>query len=624
MSDGIHGQLNVHATHERLPRLREAGWRVTVGEDGANSDVTDLVSGLRYGSRLPGGFADCSFSLHMSLSRAAPFLTHLAPVQVHYGGSLAWEGRVEEPPRGAFGTEALPVMALGRGSEAKAQKFTKLFVTSGYGRWKGAWELIEGQTQPVNAQSYSPGFAPDANANPGFLVGFPNGSPANIDSDDAAWIWVPPAGCDILRVKGSLNAVGASASTNTALYALTALAGYAGATAETILAGRAISAGDTTFDDTLSATGIAYLRIDFDQGSTGTAATDEFFHYHSMQIVGARTAEGDVFDPAQVTTYAVIRSLLSEFCSPAIQSSDENMQLTQSLGTYIAGATLMPSYAWSDLVFDTPTTVEDAINRLNSVVGWEWGVFEDGLFYYGPIHTITTIGRTPLLGSGNVKSWPPWWLACMAQDGHSVRLIQSTSDIVNEVRVSYTDASGVQKIYYASDFTNAQNPLNLPDGSGPRQKRTGTVDIPGQSDLATATAMASAYLAQYSRPQVKGEVTWAGLVAPKVEVGSLSFTQLDAGTSTPEYMPTPLIRPGHWIEVGDAEGLVDVSWQTMRPPTGVLTGYQTTDDRAASSRVLPIRSVEVDCDAGRVTCSVDSSRDVFGVALAQLQQKAAA
>lgn len=615
MPVGIHSQV-VGQDGDR-PRLRELGFRVTVGPD--EVDLTDLVSGLRYASRLPGGFADCTFNLHMPLVDAAPYLIHLAPVHVYFEGSLAWEGRIEEPPRGSVGTEALPVTALGRGAKLKRQKFTKLFVTAGYGGWRNSAELVAGSERvPNNTQFVSPGFPSDANANPGVLVGYPN-TQAMDANDRHAWIWSAPPACEILRVKGSWNAVGASANILGSLFAMTALAGYAGTSAETIVAARTITAGDTTFDDTLAASGCTYLRLDFAQTVSGTAAADLFYHVHSMQIVGARTAEGEVFDPSQVTTYAVIRSLLAAYGGSAVQASDEAMQLVSLLPSFLPGYTNAPSFAWPDLVFDQPTTVEDAITKLNEPVGWEWGVFEDGLFYYGPIQLITTLGRESAAANVLLKNYPPWWLSALAQDGHRVTLSQSLSDIVNEVFVYYTDASGARQYAYASDFGNAQNPLNERDGSGPRDVVTGTVDLPGTSDAASAAQVASAYLAQYSRPQVKGDVVWNGLTAFKVQIGTGSLTQISDGSRVVEAMSTPLIRPGHWIEVGDAVGLVDVSWQTVRQPTGT-----STQDRAAPNQLLPIRSVEVNADAGQVTCSVDSSRDEFSTTIARLQLAAAA
>lgn len=611
MGEGVHGRL-AGTNGPSQPRLRDAGFRVVIGDLDEARDVTDLASGLRYSSRLPGGYADCSFSLHMPLADAVTFLTHLNDLQVFYDGQLAWEGRIEEPPRGSYGSEALPVNALGRGARLKRQKFTKLFVTSGYDRWRGAQELVANQPAASDLQSFV-GYPPDANANPGFVFGYPNGATIQV-ADDVAWIWAAPPGCSILRVAGSINAQGTSGALTSRLYTMSALAGYGGTTLETVVASRALSAGDTTFDVTLSNTGATYLRFEseFTSGAPVTISSPEFWHYHSMKIVGARTVAGAVFDPAQVTTYGVIRALLSEFGGSVVQSSDEMMQIRAILPSFIPGASLTPTFAWPDLIFDQPTTVEEAINRVNAVVGWEWGVFENGLFYYGPIHTITTLGRDSTFGdgsgSGYLAAFPTWWLMGLAADGHRVVLNESITDVVNEVYVYYTDAAGLDGVSYSSDFTNTDNPLNQRDGSGPKETQTGTVSIPGTCDSTTAASIATAYLAQYSRPQVKGEITWNGLEAPKVRVG--------ATTSQGEVMPTPLIRPGHWVQVPDAVGMRDSSRSPVANPrsSGVV---------GVPIDLLPIRSVEVDADTGSVTCTVDSSRDVLGVMLAQLTAAAA-
>ena len=632
MGEVIHGvRISTDETRQSTARLRDAGFRVRVGDGKVQTDVTDRCAGLRYSSRLPGGYADCSFTLDMSLVDSLQFLYALAYVRVDFRGQLAWEGRVEELPRGITGDSGLPVTALGKGAVLRGQRVTAVFVDTGYDRWRASWEVVTGYAQPAHAQWESPAFASNGNGNPGVLIGSPEGTQEANATDDFAILMIPPPGTLIRRVKGSFDSVDALSNlVQQALYGVDALSGVGGSTAETVMAARLLNAGDTTFDTTFT-TPRPYLRIDnLTVGDFAAAGSDDRGLFHSMRYTTELNADGGVMDVDAVTPFTVIRAILANYTGGVLQSSPENMYDGLLLPNFVPGAGLDAMYELSSVAFSSPTTPEDMITEVNKLVGWEWGVFENGLMYYGPMHLITTVPPSGSFGGLGVYGYPAWWVDCRSGDGHDVNLTASLTDTFNAVQVAYKDASGVETLLLVTDYTNGMNPLNNRDGSlPPRETRTGSVTLPDGATAADAAAAGDAFLADSSRAQVKGDVTWNTFLVPKVEVGASGRGNMDTGAFSPEYVLTPLLRTGWWVQVPDALQNDRVARVAQLDRFGADnvneiygSGGTNITYRPVPDDLLPIRSVEVDADAGTVRCSLDSTRDLFDVQLARLQQRA--
>lgn len=604
-------------------RPRMSGFSVVVDDrvSGQAWDLTAAASNLRYSSRLPGGFADCTFTMSSSDRQLRRALRPLHRVRVYFRGSLAWEGRIEEPPMTQQDADGIPVLALGYGADLRNIKFTKLYVERGYGRWRPGSDLH---------QSYPNSTAPSAGA-PTFPPGY-NGVSAAITyaqgqtfatTDDQALVYQAPAGCSILRVKGTWKGIGGTVNISGKLDTFTsALSGFTTAGDQTIVAARLVSAGDTTFDVTLTSPS-TYLRLSADQTSAGyVPGADQSVAITDMRLVGARTVDGAVFDPDQVTTFAVLRSMLAEFGGGAVQSSPERMfssLFAASADWLAAGSAFTSLVVWDSLVFDSPTTVEQAIGKLNEPIGWEWGVFEDGLFYYGPIESITSVADGVLGPEGTgPQAMPVWTVTLRQSDGHRSGLTESLAGVVNEVTVTYTTPGGISKQVFRTDYTNPANPLN--GLNGPLQRR-GEVVSGGTLTDSEAAEVAQAYLAQYARPQVKGDIQLNTVDVPMQVFGPGTKT-VPMSPAPTRVFPGPLLRPGHWVTLPDADDDRLVMGARVVRTTDVtsVSGGYTSGPMSVQARPLPIRQVSVDADRGSVTVTVDSTQDRFGPLLARLAQ----
>lgn len=628
MAESIHGvRISTDETRQSTARLRDAGFRVRVGDGKVQTDVTDRCANLRYSSRLPGGYADCSFTLDMALRDTLQFLYTLAYVRVDFRGQLAWEGRVEELPRGFTGDAGLPVTALGKGAVLRSQKVPAVFVDSGYSGWVTGEVLGTDAPLPPTFQENLGGLL-TGQGTIGVWHVLPNGQTSVTNESIWSYFAAPP-GTLIRRI--DVTRIGNGSPGGNVISSLHCASDPDLASYEDVYSGVTWS-GSTNYSRTLT-TPRRYLRLDslVVTGYLAGAGTGEgdSFGLTNLLYTTELDADGGVLDVTGVTPFNVIRSILANYTGGVLQSSPEAMYDGLLLPNFVPGAGLDAQYLLTSLSFPAPTTPEDMITEVNKLVGWEWGVFENGLMYYGPMHLITTVPPSGTFGGLGVYGYPPWWIDCRAGDGHDVNLTASLTDTFNAVQVAYKDESGIQQLLLVTDYTNGANPLNNRDGSlPPRETRTGTVTIPDGSSAADAAAAGDAFLADASRAQVKGDVTWNTFLVPKVEVGASGRGNLDTGAFSPEYVLTPLIRPGWWVQVPDAlqndrvgrpaqldRFGADNPWEIYGPGGTNLTYRPVPDD------LLPVRSVEVDADAGTVRCSLDSTRDLFDVQLARLQQR---
>jgi hypothetical protein len=613
------GRLRALATRQRV-----SGFTVVVDDrvSGQTWDLTAAAAGLRYTSRLPGGFADCTFTMTSSDPQLRRALRPLHRVRVYFRGSLAWEGRIEEPPMTQQDADGIPVLALGYGADLKHIKFTKLYVTRGYGGFRPATDYNGNNPAGTVITFSSPRFEPGSNTTVGAYFVHPDGAVAAATDDSSPAIWAAPPGCSILRVKGTWRASG-NANNGGELRTVDSVPTYQAAVGDAVVVGRSWSAGNTTFDTTCASPRQFLLFGGGDLGGASTAAGDDYCGLTDLQIVGARTVDGAVFDPAQVTTFAVLRSMLAEFGGGAVQSSPERMyssMYAESADWLPRGASTTSLFPWDSLVFDSPTTVEAAIGKLNEPVGWEWGVFEDGLFYYGPMEYITSIAAGVRQVDGARPGAAPVWVVHLRQsDGHRAGLTESLAGVVNEVTVTYTTPGGVSKQLTSTDYTNPANPLN--GLSGPLQRR-GEVVSGGTLTDSEAAEVAAAYLSQFARPQVKGDIQLNTIDLP-MQVNGPGTKTVPMSPAGNRVFPGPLLRPGHWVMLPDADTgdeLAGVNRVVAVTDVTSVSGGYTSGPMQVQRRPLPIRQVSVDADKGSVTVTVDSTQDRFGPLLARLAQ----
>lgn len=585
-----------------------AGFRTIIGEGARARDVTPGISGLRYSSRLPGGYADCSFVL----TGANDFKMVTGDrVRVYFRGRLAWDGFIEElPTRGT--TRSPSVVCLGHGAKLRGRKWSKLVIEHGYGRWRPSAELAAGNPPAEGGGGLSaltPGIPPGGNDVGLWIIQAPSESLDTANGKFALTYTAPP-GTEILRVKGTHYQNHINLMTH-GLYAYAASEGppaFIG-TGEEVVFAVAGNASSASYDDTLAEAAKYLQHVIVAFTSYGPAAADLRLGVYDHYVIGATDANGAVFDTDNVTSYRVLESLLQEFGGDVWMDRLTAPERHPYIGTdWDDGdeldTSLDPTYAWTDLVFES-ATLEDAIVRLNTPVGWEWGVFEDGRLYWAPLETIMGTSALPP-GSGTPATAPVWWYQARESDGWDLALTESRVDVVNAVQVRYTTAQGIESIVELTDFANPSNPLNDPSNPlVPVERRDGVFEG-GQMTDAEAAVVARAYLRQYGRSQVKGTVT---VGAPVVSRGSSAQER-----EVEEWAWAPCIRPGEWVAATDASDRPGVSAVT----TGNQLSRTGTDSRyQPPGALLPIRSVDVEADTGRVTLNVDTSRDTFQTMMAR-------
>lgn len=584
-----------------------SGFRVVIGEGDAARDVSSSASRLRYACRLPGGFADCSFILGMRVRDTRRWLVEGVRCRVFYRGRLAWDGKVVEPPIADFGAKAIPVTALGHGADFRNERWSKLFIHHGYDRWRPSSEVHGGSDLPppdnTGGQSYlAPGIAPGQNE-VGLWFSADGGAAYGTTDGDLSYTYTAPPETEILRVVGSYDQY-IYGSDYQRLWAFEAdeTPNMTGTGKEAIVDTNGTASG--SYDVTLAAAAKYLMHSHRALASVGPNGTPLRAGVYDHFVIGATDAGGAVFDTDDVTSYRALEALLAEYGGDVWMDGLTCPLEHPYTGLGWDGDTsidldLDPQYAWTDLLFEN-ATLEEAMQRLNAPVGWEWGVFEDGRLYWAPLETIMTF-RT-----GEPSLTPPtapaWWYRARQGDGWDIQVSRSTTDVVNAVRVTYTDTTGQPGVVVVTDYDNPRNPLNDPSNPlVPRTKRDGITDA-GSATEAEATLFGQAYLRQYGRAQVKGSAT---VNAERVQRGASHELRQE------EWGWAPCIRAGEWVNLGDVDDNPAVSAVTHPRTRGGAGKYQPPGE------LLPIRSVDVDADKGVVTLGIDTARDTFGTALAR-------
>ena len=584
-----------------------SGFRVVIGEGDAARDVSSSASRLRYACRLPGGFADCSFILGMRVRDTRRWLVEGVRCRVFYRGRLAWDGKVVEPPIADFGAKAIPVTALGHGADFRNERWSKLFIHHGYDRWRPSSEVHGGSDLPppdnTGGQSYlAPGIAPGQNE-VGLWFSADGGAAYGTTDGDLSYTYTAPPETEILRVVGSYDQY-IYGSDYQRLWAFEAdeTPNMTGTGKEAIVDTNGTASG--SYDVTLAAAAKYLMHSHRALASVGPNGTPLRAGVYDHFVIGATDAGGAVFDTDDVTSYRALEALLAEYGGNVWMDGFTCPLEHPYTGLGWDGDTsidldLDPQYAWTDLLFEN-ATLEEAMQRLNAPVGWEWGVFEDGRLYWAPLETIMTF-RT---GEPNLTppTAPAWWYRARQGDGWDIQVSRSTTDVVNAVRVTYTDTTGQPGVVVVTDYDNPRNPLNDPSNPlVPRTKRDGITDA-GSATEAEATLFGQAYLRQYGRAQVKGSAT---VNAERVQRGASHELRQE------EWGWAPCIRAGEWVNLGDVDDNPAVSAVTHPRTRGGAGKYQPPGE------LLPIRSVDVDADKGVVTLGIDTARDTFGTALAR-------
>ncbi len=191
-----------------------------------------------------------------------------------------------------------------------------------------------------------------------------------------------------------------------------------------------------------------------------------------------------------------------------------------------------------------PITPYDALQELNSYLGWLLGVWEDRRLVWAPAE----------LGDYD-------WQVRAGEAGVSISLQGDTIDsFANGVAVSYTDLRGGPQLLLPSDFGELRDdePNNPANRQGEEQWSLLAIDFPcRQRD---ALAIGRAQLAELNRPKAPGTITVAGSIRDR------------NGTSWPVWRP----RAGETVAIAnspnDAPRLItQTSFSDDEPQTVTLT-----------------------------------------------------
>lgn len=102
-------------------------------------DVTGQISELSFRSSIPGGFASCQIALNRPLDIQPDEIEYFATLFVYDGrnGAVVWEGRLEDPGRGAGESgEVWSITAVGPKVYAQDLTFPVIYVDRSLDRWK--------------------------------------------------------------------------------------------------------------------------------------------------------------------------------------------------------------------------------------------------------------------------------------------------------------------------------------------------------------------------------------------------------------------------------------------------------------------------------------------------------
>lgn len=101
-------------------------------------DITAQVADLSFRSSIPGGFASATLTLSRPLDSQPEDIEYYARVYVYDGrnGETVWEGRLEDPGRGAGDAgEVWSITAIGPQAHAKDRVFPIIYVDTDLTRW---------------------------------------------------------------------------------------------------------------------------------------------------------------------------------------------------------------------------------------------------------------------------------------------------------------------------------------------------------------------------------------------------------------------------------------------------------------------------------------------------------
>ena len=327
---------------------------------GKGSNVPgDVPQNLGFSTRLGDGFADSSVTLSRRLDRDWPDINLYDDV-VLYGadGSVAYEGRVAANPRSISANHSMTVTCAGWMIHTRDRKFVQVIVDRDTSHWQFPTLNRRVQIGAVTYSDYT------ATADPGGITFSGTSGQAISILSRAELMYLMPQDCTIAKIMyaaGQVNTTNVEAATlftddNDAMASPTSTS--------------------LTLDNTLrtatptTAERYGMLRAMASATHTPAAGSELSLVYDNLAVYGShgittRAAGGT--DPDGVYASDVIRYIIANYC-PKLNTA--GVQDT--------------TYVIQHLVFLEPTDPFDAIAECNKYHRWQFGVFENKTFTYGP------------------------------------------------------------------------------------------------------------------------------------------------------------------------------------------------------------------------------------------------
>jgi hypothetical protein len=488
--------------------ITHADGRVTrMGPD--EPEAKDIPEGLNFSTSIPGGFGQADWKLSRRVDIDYADLNLLDSVRIYGAGNrTAWEGRMAQLPRQHGTGIAINPGAVGYSAHLRDDpSFREIYRDIDLSHWtpmplsrraqatavnrvSDPASAAAGITQRVITSFESPwasAFPPrseawyDAGAGPGISILYTSWTRGvNVSDVDANWTWQALLSSDEIftstDLSGNLRAAGPSSvgvtATGTRRYAVVQL-----------LYGAVTITSNATFD-------LLWTPVVYGGHTLNSAAADPDGGFYASQIIE------DIISRAA--------PLLD---TSGIEQTDFIIQ---------------------HMVFLDPVDAETALIDANKFNLWEWGVYDDRVFFYRPPDPDRLT-----------------WQARLS-DGAGIDFEGDTSEqLFNGVVVKYRDAAGNTKMVGPTGGTTFDDTDSDLEDTSPTNPANAhgysrmwiTLELSFPTTLAGATALGVAYMAEKASPQRRGVLTLQG---------TGSVVHPTEGT-----VPVWRVRAGDFIKIAD-------------------------------------------------------------------------
>lgn len=433
---------------------------------------------LRFGTSVPGGYRDLALSLARSVVRDWPDLGLFNDVRVYGPGNVTvWEGRIQELPRSTGDEETVTIQAVGHSAHLRDDpSFQRVYVDVSTENWEDPSTEHVARRQaggnPTNRK-----IAPNTKKGG---ISFEMTQNVAVESDEqGALMYRLPPGSKAARFR-YIGTATANTNMNQKIRTTTDIDG-APAIDDTTL-----TVDSTLRSVTLSATdGLRYLWLTDEP----TLAVNKDHH-------GATFSAVAVYDDHGLTEQSIDASTPHGFFGSDI-IADVIQRAAPLLNATAIEAT---GFVIPHMSFREPVTAEDVVQAVNAYYLWEWGVYDDRVFFFRPPD----------------PSRLTWEVAL--SDGVDLDLEGDSGEAsYNGVIVTYTNANGEQRTAgpesSGCDRTDSDlqdlgntNPVNIAE----IPKRWGKLDISFPTTGDGAVRLGAAWLAEQSAPQRRGQMIVTG------------------------------------------------------------------------------------------------------------------